>query len=49
VGLTITLFLVGASLSRASLSRVGIRPLLLGVTLWLAVSVAGLWAVTRLL
>jgi uncharacterized integral membrane protein (TIGR00698 family) len=49
IGLTVTLFLIGASLSRASLARVGIRPLLLGVALWITISIAGLWAVTATL
>lgn len=44
-GLTATLFLIGASLTRASLAAVGPRPLVLGVVLWLAISVVGLWAV----
>ncbi|HEV3485055.1 MAG TPA: putative sulfate exporter family transporter, partial [Vicinamibacterales bacterium] len=45
VGLTVTLFLIGASLTRRSLAAVGARPLLLGVVLWIAISAAGLWAV----
>lgn len=45
VGLTITLFLIGSALSRKSLAAVGFRPLILGVTLWVLVSAAGLWAV----
>lgn len=45
IGLTITLFLIGASLSRRSLAAVGVRPLLLGVVLWILISAAGLWAV----
>ena len=45
IGLTITLFLIGASLSRKSLAAVGIRPLILGVTLWILISAAGLWGV----
>lgn len=44
-GLTVTLFLIGASLSRRSLAAVGVRPLILGVVLWLVISCAGLWAV----
>jgi uncharacterized integral membrane protein (TIGR00698 family) len=46
IGLTITLFLIGSSLSRESLKKVGVRPLILGVLLWLIISAAGLWAVT---
>jgi uncharacterized integral membrane protein (TIGR00698 family) len=46
VGLTVTLFLIGSSLSRESLRKVGVRPLILGVVLWIVISAAGLWAVT---
>lgn len=45
IGLTVTLFLIGAALSRKSLAAVGVRPLILGVVLWLAISAASLWAV----
>jgi uncharacterized integral membrane protein (TIGR00698 family) len=45
IGLTVTLFLIGSSLSRESLKKVGIRPLILGVILWIAISAAGLWSV----
>jgi len=44
-GLTATLFLIGASLSRRSLAAVGVRPLILGVLLWIIISVTGLWGV----
>lgn len=44
-GLKATLFLIGAGLSRRSLAAVGPRPLLLGVILWVVISVAGLWSV----
>jgi uncharacterized integral membrane protein (TIGR00698 family) len=37
IGLSVTLFLIGASLSRESLKRVGIRPLLQGLLLWIVV------------
>jgi uncharacterized integral membrane protein (TIGR00698 family) len=37
LGLTVTLFLIGASLNKATLARVGIRPLLQGLTLWIIV------------
>jgi uncharacterized integral membrane protein (TIGR00698 family) len=49
VGLTVTLFLIGASLSRRSLAAVGVRPLILGVILWLLISAAGLWGVVATL
>lgn len=44
-GLTVTLFLIGAGLSRRALAAVGARPLVLGVILWIAISAASLWAV----
>jgi uncharacterized integral membrane protein (TIGR00698 family) len=45
IGLTVTLFLIGAGLSRRALAAVGARPLVLGVILWVAISAASLWAV----
>jgi uncharacterized integral membrane protein (TIGR00698 family) len=48
-GLTLTLFLIGAGLSRKSLAAVGIRPLILGVLLWIAISTVSLWAVMHTL
>ena len=44
-GLTVTLFLIGSSLSRRSLAAVGVRPLLLGLVLWALISATGLWVV----
>lgn len=49
LGLTVTLFLIGAGLSRKSLAAVGARALLLGVALWLAISSVALFAVLRTL
>ncbi|MDP9361192.1 MAG: putative sulfate exporter family transporter [Acidobacteriota bacterium] len=49
IGLTITLFLIGAGLSRKSIAAVGARPLLLGVVLWIVISCASLFAVMRTL
>ncbi|MGE5350923.1 MAG: YeiH family protein [Acidobacteriota bacterium] len=37
-GLVVTLFLIGANLSRKTLKTVGVRPFVMGVLLWLAVS-----------
>jgi len=37
--LVMTLFLVGAGLTRKVLKQVGLKPLLLGVMLWVIVSV----------
>ena len=42
LGLTVTLFLIGASLNRQTLRKVGIRPLLQGLTLWMIVGVTTL-------
>lgn len=47
-GLTLTLFLIGAGLSRQVLQSVGVKPLLQGVVLWIAISIAALWAVLHL-
>ena len=44
-GLVLTLFLIGAGLSRATLRVVGVRPLVQGVLLWLAVAGASLGAI----
>ncbi len=42
LGLTVTLFLIGTGMSRASLARVGARPLVQGVALWILVGGASL-------
>ncbi|MDE1154196.1 MAG: putative sulfate exporter family transporter [Acidobacteriaceae bacterium] len=44
-GLTATLFLIGSGLSRKTLKRVGVRPLVQGVVLWLIVGSASLLAI----
>lgn len=49
IGLTLTLFLIGAGLSRSVLKSVGLKPLIQGVALWVVISVAALWAVMHLL
>lgn len=41
-GLTVTLYLIGTGLSKATLQEVGIRPLLQGVLLWAIVGLASL-------
>ena len=48
-GLTVTLFLIGASLSLETLKKVGIKPLIQGILLWILISIVSLWAVTHLL
>ncbi|WP_025144853.1 YeiH family protein [Pedobacter jeongneungensis] len=47
-GLTLTLFLIGAGLSRKILLAVGFRPLLQGLLLWTTISVVALYAVIHL-
>ncbi len=42
VGLAITLFLIGTGISRSSLKRVGVRPLAMGVALWILVALLSL-------
>jgi uncharacterized membrane protein YadS len=42
IGLTVTLFLIGASLSPKQIKRVGPRPMLQGVLLWIVVAVVSL-------
>jgi uncharacterized membrane protein YadS len=37
IGLTVTLFLIGTGLNKETLRRVGVRPLLQGLTLWVIV------------
>jgi uncharacterized integral membrane protein (TIGR00698 family) len=48
IGLTVTLFLIGAGLSRRMLRTVGVRPLVLGILLWIVISTVSLWAVRSL-
>jgi uncharacterized integral membrane protein (TIGR00698 family) len=47
-GLTLTLFLIGTSLSFKKLKSVGAVPLLMGIGLWVLISGISLWAVLRL-
>ncbi|MEO8074086.1 MAG: putative sulfate exporter family transporter, partial [Acidobacteriota bacterium] len=48
-GLTVTLFLIGAGLSRETIKKVGVKPLIQGVFLWILISIVSLWAVLHLL
>jgi uncharacterized integral membrane protein (TIGR00698 family) len=48
-GMIVTLFLIGASMSRETLRNVGAKPFALGVVLWCVISVVSLWAVLHLL
>jgi len=45
IGLTATLFLIGSGISVSTLKTVGHRPLVLGIVLWLLVSVGSLWLI----
>ncbi len=45
IGLTVTLFLIGAGLSGTVLKSVGIKPLLQGIILWIVISAMALLAV----
>jgi uncharacterized integral membrane protein (TIGR00698 family) len=45
IGLTVTLYLIGSGLSRATLKQVGARPLVQGVVLWAIVGIASLLAI----
>jgi uncharacterized integral membrane protein (TIGR00698 family) len=45
IGLTATLYLIGTSISIATLKKVGHRPLLQGVILWLLISAGSLWLI----
>lgn len=46
-GLAVTLFLIGASLSRDNLRSVGWRPFAMGISLWLVVSAVSLFVILR--
>jgi uncharacterized integral membrane protein (TIGR00698 family) len=45
IGLTATLFLIGSGISVATIKRVGLRPLLQGIILWLLILVGSLWLI----
>jgi len=44
-GLTLTLFLIGAGLSKEALKSIGIKPLIQGILLWIFISVLSLIAI----
>jgi uncharacterized integral membrane protein (TIGR00698 family) len=46
-GLAVTLFLIGSSLNRAALARVGVRPLLQAVLLWIISASGSLLAIQK--
>ena len=47
-GLTVTLFLIGASLTRETIKTIGFRPMLQSVLLWIMISLVSLYAVWNL-
>jgi uncharacterized integral membrane protein (TIGR00698 family) len=47
IGLTVTLYLIGSGLSKATLRQVGVRPLLQGVLLWIVVAVGSFALIYR--
>jgi len=47
-GLTLTLFLVGASLTLETMRAVGVKPMVLGILLWVLISVMSLIAILSL-
>lgn len=47
-GLTLTLFLIGAGLSRQVLAAVGLKPMIQAIVLWIAISSSALYAVMHL-
>ncbi len=48
-GLTLTLFLIGSGLSKKILQSVGVKPMLLGVIIWLFISSTALWVIIKLI
>jgi len=48
LGLTLTLFLIGASLSRQTLKAVGWKPMIQGAVLWVFISASSLWLILQL-
>ncbi len=47
-GLVLTLFLIGAGLTRSVLKTVGVRPMILGVLLWFFISAFSLIVIVRM-
>ena len=48
IGLTVTLFLIGAGLSPGVLKAVGLKPLFQGIILWVIISIATLYSVMQI-
>ena len=49
IGLTLTLFLIGAGLSRETVKKVGVKPVMQGVMLWVLISVISLLVIKNIL
>jgi uncharacterized integral membrane protein (TIGR00698 family) len=49
VGLAVTLLMIGSNVTIASIKHIGVRPLILGVLLWMIVLTSSLWAVITFL
>lgn len=45
IGLTVTLFLIGSSVNKHTLSAVGFKPFILGVSLWIIIASISLWLI----
>ena len=45
LGLAVTLFLIGTGINREMIRKVGARPLIQGVLLWIVVGSVSLWAI----
>ncbi len=48
-GLTLTLFLIGAGLTREAMKTVSFRPMILGVFLWMLISVSSLFVIINII
>ncbi len=48
IGLTVTLFLIGAGLSKNVLKTVGVKPLVQGIILWTIISISSLMIIMKL-
>ena len=49
IGLTVTLFLIGAGLSKDVIKTVGVKPLFQGIILWAVISVSSLFVILNLI
>ena len=46
-GLTLTLFLIGTGITRSAIKAVGLRPFLLGIILWIVISISSLLVILK--